>query len=415
MNTFCCTAPDPVSPAAPATLLSAPPPIPPMIPPHPPLPPSSASAPGSSGDSSPLHRANQNGGTTRWPSASASDHGVSHRSAPSEPSAPASLRPSFYDALDHHGVSLNNIVGNGISGLLHKWVNYGKGWRPRWFVLQDGVLSYYKVHGPHRIEVSQELDKGAKVIGEDSRRMSRRRSRHYFPPRKPVGEVHLKVSSIRQSRSDDKRFSIFTGTKRLHLRAETRDDRLAWMEALRAMKDMYPRISTSELMTPVDNVVASTEKLRNRLEEENVSNTVIQDCEQIMKGEFVALQNQLVLLNQKQAVLVDTLRQLEIEERGRITKAVAHPPTEVEADLLPLLTEPSPQCRIHHWKFGENVEEAPAFRRPKRSNHRRRSRSLLQIARRRRLGPPWPRPPYNPLALLHGLVVAYDGWAKLQP
>ncbi|XP_042379350.1 oxysterol-binding protein-related protein 1C-like isoform X2 [Zingiber officinale] len=314
MNTFCCTAPDPVSPAAPATLLSAPPPIPPMIPPHPPLPPSSASAPGSSGDSSPLHRANQNGGTTRWPSASASDHGVSHRSAPSEPSAPASLRPSFYDALDHHGVSLNNIVGNGISGLLHKWVNYGKGWRPRWFVLQDGVLSYYKVHGPHRIEVSQELDKGAKVIGEDSRRMSRRRSRHYFPPRKPVGEVHLKVSSIRQSRSDDKRFSIFTGTKRLHLRAETRDDRLAWMEALRAMKDMYPRISTSELMTPVDNVVASTEKLRNRLEEENVSNTVIQDCEQIMKGEFVALQNQLVLLNQKQAVLVDTLRQLESEK-----------------------------------------------------------------------------------------------------
>lgn len=35
----------------------------------------------------------------------------------------------------------------------------------------------------------------------------------------------LQVSSIRESRSDDKRFSIFTGTKRLHMRAETQEDR----------------------------------------------------------------------------------------------------------------------------------------------------------------------------------------------
>ncbi|KAF3968993.1 hypothetical protein CMV_007185 [Castanea mollissima] len=23
-------------------------------------------------------------------------------------------------------------------------------WRPRWFVLQDGVLTYYKIHGPDK-------------------------------------------------------------------------------------------------------------------------------------------------------------------------------------------------------------------------------------------------------------------------
>ncbi|KAK9023880.1 hypothetical protein V6N11_004070 [Hibiscus sabdariffa] len=212
-------------------------------------------------------------------------------------------------------VKINDIVGNGISGVLYKWVNYGKGWKPRWFVLQDGVLSYYKIHGPDKIVVSQETERGSKVIGEESLRIiSRHRnsiSRHSLNRRKPFGEVHLKVSSIRESRSDDKRFSIFTGTKRLHLRAETRDDRVAWVEALQAVKDMFPRMSNSELMAPMDNVAVSTEKLRQRLMQEKVNELVIQDSEQIMKSEFSALQNHLVLLKQKQSLLIDTLRLLE--------------------------------------------------------------------------------------------------------
>ena len=32
-----------------------------------------------------------------------------------------------------------------IAGVLVKYVNFGKGWRHRLFVLQDGVLRYYKV------------------------------------------------------------------------------------------------------------------------------------------------------------------------------------------------------------------------------------------------------------------------------
>lgn len=97
-------------------------------------------------------------------------------------------------------VKINDIVGNGISGILYKWVNYGKGWRPRWFVLQDGVLSYYKIHGPDRIVVNSETEKGSKVIGEESlRRISRTRPNKITnvstsqARRKPVGEVHLKV------------------------------------------------------------------------------------------------------------------------------------------------------------------------------------------------------------------------------
>ncbi|GMP79287.1 hypothetical protein CsSME_00034893 [Camellia sinensis var. sinensis] len=236
------------------------------------------------------------------------NHHVSQRMV-----APSSTAAEHSDQME---VKINDIVGNGISGILYKWVNYGKGWRPRWFVLQDGVLSYYKIHGPDKIVVSQETEKGSRVIGEDSlRRISRHRNADVggsLLRRKPFGEVHLKVSSIRESRSDDKRFSIFTGTKRLHLRAETREDRVAWTEALQAVKDMFPRMSNSELMAPVDNVVVSTEKLRLRLLEEHVREEAIQDSEQIMRNEFAALQNQLMVLKQKYRLLLDTLRQLEV-------------------------------------------------------------------------------------------------------
>lgn len=214
-------------------------------------------------------------------------------------------------------LKINNIVGNGVCGILYKWVNYGRGWRPRWFVLQDGVLSYYKIHGPDRIFLNQATDKGSKVIGEESvKRMSRNRNHHsnHIHQRKPVGEVHLKVSSIRESRSDDRRFSIFTGTKRLHLRAESREDRMAWMEALQAVKDMFPRMSNSELMAPVENVSVSVERLRQRLVEEGLSDSAIRDVEQIVKDEFGSLQNKLMILKQKHWLLMDTLRQLETEK-----------------------------------------------------------------------------------------------------
>lgn len=93
-------------------------------------------------------------------------------------------------------VKINDLVGNGVSGILYKWVNYGKGWRPRWFVLQDGVLSYYKIHGPDKIIVSQETEKGSKVIGEESiRRISRQKNGNsHQQRRKPFGEIHLKVT-----------------------------------------------------------------------------------------------------------------------------------------------------------------------------------------------------------------------------
>lgn len=110
-----------------------------------------------------------------------------------------SRRPSFGKAQmsfsnREREVKIKDIVGCGIAGILHKWVNYGRGWQSRWFVLQDGVLSYYKTHGSSKMVLDQERDGSVKVIGEDSkRRVARDRSRTNSFPRKPIGEIHLKV------------------------------------------------------------------------------------------------------------------------------------------------------------------------------------------------------------------------------
>lgn len=168
MHPFCCSSPVPISPTT-----APPPPL--LSPPHPDLPPMPLPPPSptlrskTSPDSEPAIATSSNANGFRF----ASNH-----------------------LLDHREVRLNDVVGNGISGILQKWVNYGKGWRPRWFVLQDGVLSYYKIHGPDKIEVSQEREKGSKVIGEESmRRLSRQSNGHSMMRPKAIGEVHLKVGT----------------------------------------------------------------------------------------------------------------------------------------------------------------------------------------------------------------------------
>ncbi|KAK6922319.1 Oxysterol-binding protein [Dillenia turbinata] len=198
-----------------------------------------------------------------------------------------------------------NVNAASVGGILYKWVNYGKGWRARWFVLEDGVLSYYKIHGPDKILMSGEREKGVKVIGEES--VKHLRKANSINPRldrsakqwKPFGEIHLKVSSVRASKSDDKRLSIFTGTKTLHLRCVTREDRTAWIEALQAAKDLFPRVLSSNDFAPSEKFVVSTEKLRLRLLQEGIGDGVIKDCEAIMLAELSELQNQLTALQRK--------------------------------------------------------------------------------------------------------------------
>ncbi len=94
------------------------------------------------------------------------------------------------------------LQGGGLShvaGILYKWVNLGKGWRPRWCILQEGVFSYYKIHGPDKVTVSQERYKTFRFIGDDAERLMKKHRPHHHVfsdennSAKVTGEVHLKV------------------------------------------------------------------------------------------------------------------------------------------------------------------------------------------------------------------------------
>lgn len=96
----------------------------------------------------------------------------------------------------------------------------------------------------------------------------------------------------------------------MHLRAATSEDRIAWIEALQTVKETFPRMSNEELMSSTTNVSVSTDKLRQRLMKENLNETIIKDCEDIMKNNFVALHNEVMTLKQYQYHLVDFLKNI---------------------------------------------------------------------------------------------------------
>lgn len=237
------------------------------------------------------------------------DHQKSSSSSHSDAVPPGSSTdppsPSQADVSEPHG---------SVAGILYKWVNLGKGWRVRWFVLKDGVLSYYKVHGPNKITLSDERYTTSRIIGEESKKLIKKQ-RNIHRPRKSCGEVHLQVASIRKSSSDDKKFYIFTGTKTLHLRAENKDDRHAWLEALCAAKDHVQGGAAKQTSAPPSfQTEVSTKLLRNRLLQEGVAESAIEDCEEILRTEFSVLLKHLKILEENHINLLEKLKQLEGEK-----------------------------------------------------------------------------------------------------
>ncbi|KAL0296232.1 UNVERIFIED_CONTAM: Oxysterol-binding protein-related protein 2A [Sesamum radiatum] len=208
-----------------------------------------------------------------------------------------------------------------VAGILYKWTNYGKGWRSRWFTLRNnGVLSYSKTRRP-------DAPPGNDVILIGSATGSRRSGRKHG---KTVGIVHLKcfflghwsqdmlpendsfISSFRESKSDDRRFYIFTATKTLHLRTNTKRERVAWIQAListRSLFSLRPQSDNTLILTR--DLSISTERLKQRLLEEGIGEGLVKDCEQIMLSEFSGIKGQFQFLCEERSNLLDTLRQLE--------------------------------------------------------------------------------------------------------
>ena len=124
----------------------------------------------------------------------------------------------------------------------------------------------------------------------------------------------VQVSSLRVSRSDEKKFYIYTGTKTLHLRAESSADRSDWFGVLQAAKDLFPRNSLLiGLVTPSEEITISTDKLRQKLLDFGLSEEKVKECEDVMLGEFSDVKEQLKVMQQRRLTLLERLRLLEVQ------------------------------------------------------------------------------------------------------
>lgn len=92
-----------------------------------------------------------------------------------------------------------------MEGVLWKWTNYWSGWQTRWFILENGVLAYYKSQD----EVSQGCKGSMKVAA-----------------------CEITVNPIDNTRME----VVIPGEQHIYLRAATSQERQQWLVALGSAK-----------------------------------------------------------------------------------------------------------------------------------------------------------------------------------
>lgn len=92
-----------------------------------------------------------------------------------------------------------------MEGVLWKWTNYWNGWQTRWFVLEDGVLAYYKSQ--------EEIKLGCK------------------------GSMKVLACEINVNPVDSTRLDlVIPGEQHMYLKAATSQERQQWLVALGSAK-----------------------------------------------------------------------------------------------------------------------------------------------------------------------------------
>lgn len=92
-----------------------------------------------------------------------------------------------------------------MEGVLYKWTNYLTGWQPRWFVLDNGILSYY--------DSQDDVCKGSK------------------------GSINMAVCEIKVHPADNRRMElIIPGEQHFYMKAENAAERQRWLVALGSSK-----------------------------------------------------------------------------------------------------------------------------------------------------------------------------------
>ncbi|KAH8380211.1 hypothetical protein KR009_009492 [Drosophila setifemur] len=134
-------------------------------------------------------------------------------SSASLPSSNEAAAGSQSDASEEEEYLDNSIE---LRGYLSKWTNYIYGWQPRYIVLKDGTLSYYKSES--------ESDFGCR------------------------GAISLTKATIKAHESDELRFDVVVNNlNNWCLRAETSEDRMHWVEVLQLYKEDTGSTDTTSL------------------------------------------------------------------------------------------------------------------------------------------------------------------------
>ena len=145
--------------------------------------------------------------------------------------------------------------------------------------------------------------------------------------------VSWQVSSFRESKSDERRFYIFTATKTLHLRTSSKNDRVAWIEALVSSRSLFALRRVNSLSLVPNDISLPTERIKKRLLEEGISEVLVKDCEQIILSEFSEVQKQFKVICEERSNLLDTVRQLEVTFYLKISP-IYHESTELPSRFV---------------------------------------------------------------------------------
>lgn len=241
-----------------------------------------------------------------------------------------------------------------VVGILFKHI--GLQWKPRLFVLQEGVLKYYKINGPNAVSVYSVLETlrqqgdlfpiGAEISVLEARDKSLVANAHppssHLPP--PRTEVHMQVGYVRESKSDGRKFHVETGSKlTLTLRAETTDDRWVWVNALRSAKGAWdgmtptaagaltrvtppsaghaPAVEESAVLRRME-VESALEHAKAHLAALGASKEVVQFVLALFERTLVEKHQMIDTDEHKRQVLLDIIYRLENEKRALETAIV---------------------------------------------------------------------------------------------
>ncbi|XP_059487348.1 oxysterol-binding protein 1-like isoform X2 [Neocloeon triangulifer] len=185
-----------------------------------------------------------------------------------------------------------------MKGWLFKWTNYLKGYQRRWFVLQNGTLSYYRLKRLKKAEPSSSSGPTNRLSMRRRRRLSRAATVDVENQAEMVhtcrGTISLHGAIIHTE--DSCTFVISNGsTQTFHIKAANEVERQRWVTTLELAKAKAIRAMESEEEEEFEsnNAVSEKEELQTVLKTLTSRLEDMQTCSDLMAKHGAALQRAL--------------------------------------------------------------------------------------------------------------------------